>query len=77
MERLRARFPDTLVLAFEPEGGHTGDLRTYSQRIAAATNDAEICCGFLEHVRSREATPEERDLLASTVDAALSLATER
>ncbi|TDK27639.1 exonuclease SbcCD subunit D [Arthrobacter crusticola] len=77
MERLRARFPDTLVLAFEPEGGHTGDLRTYSQRIAAATNDAEICCGFLEHVRSREASPEERELLAATVDAALSLASER
>ncbi len=77
MERLRARFPDTLVLAFEPEGGRTGDLRTYSQRIAAATNDAEICCGFLEHVRSRGASPEERELLAATVDAALSLASER
>ncbi|CAA9233281.1 MAG: SbcD_Mre11 [uncultured Arthrobacter sp.] len=77
MERLRARFPDTLVLAFEPEGGHTGDVRTYSQRIAAATNDAEICCGFLEHVRSREASPEERELLSATVDAALSLASER
>jgi exonuclease SbcD len=77
MERLRARFPDTLVLAFEPEGGRGEDLRTYSQRIAAATDDADICCGFLDHVRSREASDDERVLLASTVDTALSLVSDR
>ena len=77
MERLRGRFPDTLVLAFEPEGGRGEDLRTYSQRIAAASDDADICCGFLEHVRSREASDDERALLTSTLDTALSLASER
>ncbi|TKV29812.1 exonuclease SbcCD subunit D [Arthrobacter sp. NamB2] len=77
MERLRARFPDTLVLAFAPEGGERTDNRTYSQRIAAARDDAEICCGFLEHVRGRKASPEEAALVESTVDAALSLAHER
>ena len=77
MERLRGRFPDTLVLAFEPEGGRGEDLRTYSQRIAAAADDADICCGFLEHVRSREASDDERALLTSTLDTALSLASER
>lgn len=77
MERLRARFPDTLVLVFAPEGGERDDLRTYSQRIAEAQDDADICCGFLEHVRGRKASPEEQELVRSTVDAALSLAHER
>ncbi len=77
MERLRARFPDTLVLAFAPEGGEQADTRTYSQRLAEARDDAEICCGFLEHVRGRKASSEEQALVRSTVDAALSLAHER
>ncbi len=77
MERLRARFPDTLVLAFAPEGGEKADARTYSQRIAEARDDAEICCGFLDHVRGRKASAEEQALVRATVDAALSLAHER
>ncbi|MHA7278768.1 exonuclease SbcCD subunit D [Arthrobacter sp. MDT2-2] len=77
MERLRTRFPDTLVLVFAPEGGTRDDNRTYSQRIAEARDDADICCGFLEHVRARKASPEEQALVRSTVDAALSLAHER
>ncbi|MFJ6002608.1 exonuclease SbcCD subunit D [Arthrobacter sp. NPDC092385] len=77
MERLRTRFADTLVLAFAPEGGQRDDARTYSQRIAEARDDADICCGFLEHVRGRKASPEEQALVRSTVDAALSLAHER
>ncbi|WP_104178969.1 exonuclease SbcCD subunit D [Arthrobacter sp. B0490] len=77
MERLRSRFPDTLVLAFDPEGGAGSDVRTYSERIAGARDDADICCGFLEHVRGRKASPEEQALVRQTVDAALSLAHER
>jgi exonuclease SbcD len=77
MEQLRTRFPDTLVLAFAPEGGERDDVRTYSQRIAEARDDTDICCGFLDHVRGRKASQEEQDLIRSTVDAALSLAHER
>ncbi len=77
MERLRSRFPETLVLAFDPEGGGQEDSRSYSRRIADARDDAEICSGFLEHVRGRKASPEEETLIRSTVDAALSLAHER
>ncbi|MCQ1985208.1 exonuclease SbcCD subunit D [Arthrobacter sp. zg-Y844] len=62
MELLRTRFPDTLVLAFDPEGGARGPDQTYSQRLAKATDDLDICCGFLEHVRSRSAADEEKDL---------------
>lgn len=77
MDRLRERFPETLVLVFAPEGKSSEDTRTYSQRIAEATDDADICCGFLEHVRGRRASPEERALIDSTIDAALSSAAER
>ncbi|MCG2624033.1 exonuclease SbcCD subunit D [Arthrobacter sp. I2-34] len=63
MERLRGRFPDTLVLAFEPASGPQRSLQTYSERIAKAQDDLEICCGFLEHVRSRAADDGERELL--------------
>lgn len=77
MERLRTRFPDTLVLAFAPEGGEREDARTYSQRMAEARDDADICSGFLHHVRGRAASAEEEALIRSTVDCALSLAHER
>ena len=33
MERLRRRFPHTLVLAFDPEGGAADDARTYAERL--------------------------------------------
>ncbi|MDF9278087.1 exonuclease SbcCD subunit D [Arthrobacter sp. EH-1B-1] len=68
MERLRARFPGTLVLAFEPSR-NAGEERTYSERIAQAADDASICCGFLEHVRQRSASTEEAALFAETIDA--------
>ncbi|MFD1214458.1 exonuclease SbcCD subunit D [Arthrobacter sp. GCM10027362] len=67
MERLRERFPDTLVLAFEPASGPQHDGQTYSERIAKAQDDLDICCGFLEHVRSRAADDAERDLLVETL----------
>lgn len=69
MERLRARFPGTLVLAFEPSSRNPGEERTYSERIAQAADDAAICCGFLEHVRQRNANAEEAALFAETIDA--------
>ena len=68
MERLRARFPDTLVLTFDPPAGSAAAARTYSQRLARAENDLDICCGFLEHVRGRAADEPERELLAHVLD---------
>ncbi|KAD3436314.1 exonuclease subunit SbcD [Arthrobacter yangruifuii] len=68
MEQVRTRFPDTLVLAFDPEGGARGPAQTYSQRLAKATDDLDVCCGFLEHVRSRSAADEEKDLFIEILD---------
>jgi exonuclease SbcD len=63
MERLRTRFPDTLVLAFEPEGAPAASPPSYSSRLAEAPDDLAVCCGFLEHVRGREPdTPEQAAL---------------
>ena len=67
MERVRRRFPDTLVLAFEPVGA----------QVAAATSsaslpqrgDLDLCCDFLAHVRGgHAASGPERALLSSAVE---------
>jgi DNA repair protein SbcD/Mre11 len=67
MERLRERFADTLVLAFEPASAPAKAAMSYSRRIAEARNDLDLCCGFLDHVRSREASSGERALLEETL----------
>ena len=72
MDRLRTRFPETLVLAFEPDGGIQQKRQTYSQRLSAAVDDIDVCCGFLAHVRSREASAEERGLITAAVGSVLS-----
>ncbi|WP_457962806.1 exonuclease SbcCD subunit D [Arthrobacter sp. D1-29] len=68
MERLRARFPDTLVLGFDPQGGAAKVPASYSSRLAQAQDDLSVCCGFLEHVRGRDATEPERQALTSALD---------
>lgn len=60
MEQIRTRFPDTLVLSFDPASGPRGVNESYSRRLARATDDLDVCCGFLDHVRSREASAEEK-----------------
>ena len=67
METLRGRFPDTLVLSFEPASGPRAAGQTYSQRLAKATDDLDICCGFLDHVRSRQADEQEKRLFADVL----------
>lgn len=67
MDRLRQRFADTLVLSFDPPPGADGPVQTYSQRMARAADDLDICCGFLEHVRSRAADDAERSLIAEVL----------
>jgi exonuclease SbcD len=68
MERLRVRFPDTLVLGFDPQGGAVKAASTYSSRLAEAEDDLSVCCGFLEHVRGREPDGSERQALAAALD---------
>ncbi|MCU1547404.1 MAG: exonuclease SbcCD subunit [Arthrobacter sp.] len=69
MERLRARFPDTLVLGFDPEGAGAAAKISYSSRLAEAGGDLSVCCGFLEHVRGRSASDAEEAVLAEALDA--------
>lgn len=68
MERLRARFPDTLVLGFEPEGATAASGSSYSSRLAEAKDDLAVCCGFLEHVRGREPDAAEQAALTEALE---------
>ena len=68
MERLRTRFPDTLVLGFDPEGADAAAKTSYSSRLAEAEDDLSICCGFLEHVRGRAADDAESAILAEALE---------
>lgn len=68
MERLRTRFPDTLVLGFDPEGGAAAVSATYSGRLAEAPDDLAVCCGFLSHVRGRDADDAEQAALAAALE---------
>jgi DNA repair protein SbcD/Mre11 len=69
MEQLRSRFPDTLVLSFDPEGGTEKDNTSYSSRLAEAQDDLGVCCGFLEHVRGHAAVGPETDALREALEA--------
>lgn len=68
MERLRARFPDTLVLGFDPEGAGAAAKTSYSSRLAEAEDDLSVCCGFLEHVRGRAADDDEAAVFAEALE---------
>ncbi|MBT2595779.1 exonuclease SbcCD subunit D [Arthrobacter sp. ISL-72] len=69
MDKLRGRFPDTLVLGFEPDGGAPDARMSYSSRLAAADDDLSICCGFLEHVRGRSTDDAEAAVIGEALDA--------
>lgn len=69
MDKLRARFPDTLVLGFEPEGAAPDAGTSYSSRLAEAEDDLSICCGFLEHVRGRTTDDAEAVVLRDALEA--------
>jgi DNA repair protein SbcD/Mre11 len=67
MTRVRARFPHTLELRFDPASGPAAG--SYTRRIAEQ-DDLGLCCGFLEHVRRRPASEAERELLSAAVEGA-------
>lgn len=68
MERLRARFPDTLVLGFDPEGETRAAGSSYSSRLAEAPDDLAVCCGFLEHVRGRVPDGDEKAAVVAALE---------
>ena len=67
MEQLRARFPHTLQLAFEPEGGTGDGLTGYAAR-TRGRDDTEIALGFVRHVRGSDADAQEQLLLREAVE---------
>jgi DNA repair protein SbcD/Mre11 len=67
MDRLRARFPHVLVLAFEPEGAENG-RGGYRARVAGR-DDESIAAEFVRHVSGAPPTPAEQRLLAAAFEA--------
>lgn len=66
MERLRVRFPQTLILGFEPEGA--GATRKPPSARIDGRSDFDIALGFVAEVREQEATTEEALLLQLACD---------
>ena len=67
MERVRRRFPDTLVLTFEPAGAQV--IPATSAASLRQRGDLDLCCDFLTHVRAgNAASQQERALLATAVE---------
>ncbi|MEO6142514.1 MAG: exonuclease SbcCD subunit D [Dermatophilaceae bacterium] len=67
MEQVRRRFPDTLVLAFEPVGAQA--IASTSAASARDRGELDLCCDFLTHVRAgNAASAQERALLATAVE---------
>lgn len=62
MERLRRRFPHTLVLGFAPEGGAAEGTRTWADR-ARERSPLDVAGDFVAEVTDGPATAEERALL--------------
>ncbi len=66
MDRLRERFPHTLLLGFEPEGP-ARDKGPVLPRVDGRS-DIDIALGFVAEVRELEATTEEALLLQLACD---------
>ena len=69
MERLRAKWPHTLALEFDPEGGLVDDAADL-QRLAATTDPVEICSLFVEFVLGEPPRDDQRQVLRAAVEAA-------
>jgi exonuclease SbcD len=69
MERLRGKWPHTLVLDFAPDGGLTSpeaDLR----RLAQASDPAQVCALFAEYAGGSPPDAAQREVLRAAVEAA-------
>ncbi|WP_336205554.1 exonuclease SbcCD subunit D [Nonomuraea sp. LPB2021202275-12-8] len=65
MDRLRARFPHTLALSFEPEGGQAAPEPV---RLSGRP-EAEVALDFVREVRGEPAASEEEELLRQAIEA--------
>ena len=68
MERLREKWPHTLVLDFRPERGRP-DVAADLARVRAGIEPVEICAAFVEWVDSTRPTPAQRDTFRSVIAA--------
>ena len=75
MDRVRARFPHALELRFAPDGGAGQDAVSYAARIAGR-DDLDLCCSFLQHVRTRPPDQAENALLRDALEGARRLDAE-
>ncbi|POM23099.1 Nuclease SbcCD subunit D [Actinomadura rubteroloni] len=62
MEKLRRRFPHTLVLGYEPRGGDDRPVRTFAERHREKTA-LDLAADFVAEVTGSAADPAERALL--------------
>ena len=70
MERLREKWPHTIALDFDPEGGLIG-AEADAARVATARDPAEICGCFVEYVAGVPPDAAQRAVLREVVEAAL------
>jgi exonuclease SbcD len=75
MDRLRARFPHTVALAFEPEGGAAERAGSYAMRLKGL-DDRALVAAFVEDVRGEGPDEAEQDLLDEALGAARRAASE-
>ena len=69
MERLREKWPHTIALDFDPEGGLIG-AEADAARVATARDPAEICGCFVEFVAGAPPDAAQRAVLREVVEAA-------
>ena len=69
MERLRERWPHTLVLDFQPEG--RVEDAAHLAVVRDTTEPVEICAAFVEWVDSTRPDAAHRDVLEAAVAAAI------
>lgn len=68
MDRVKARFPHTVELRFEPSST-AATAQPYARRVAERA-PLDVCCDFLDHVRAgAPATDDERAVLRAGLDA--------
>jgi exonuclease SbcD len=68
MERLRERWPHTLVLDFQPDV-EAVETAVDLARLRQVTDPIEVCSLFVEWVESTYPDPDQRDALETVVEA--------